>query len=423
MDEWILIKEQDNCIRGVEMKKYWKFTSIIAVIVLGIGTFYVSSANSATQYPEFVINKTSGDAEEIKSLALEGFYHEGGSMSYVNTHLKITSDDSDYRKDSSIIDSVIGHPAPMIQELQKEYRKFMRGKGQTVDSFFENNKLLAYAEVKYKTGSFTNRDFKFAISILDKDDGNTSSFSIKVPDSSVVENIFVEDVLVVDNELKVITHNNTRKNENYFNEKHIYSFDISTEKINSNETILSLPIQQGNDHTFVNLIQTNHKQANENLIFVKTYEKVIEEESHRGEETNRELISYNLKTKEKETIELPDSLKENKISYFDGSTIYLTKLSEGNLVVTPYSIENDQAGKEFTIQLSNETSNAEPPIIIMEDDKLYVATHVTNLKTMASITVIDLKTMDTTYQGEVIRKKRPESAEQFELYLYDMMIK
>ena len=37
------------------MKKYWKFTATIAVIVLSIGTFYVNSALSAPQYPEFVI--------------------------------------------------------------------------------------------------------------------------------------------------------------------------------------------------------------------------------------------------------------------------------------------------------------------------------------------------------------------------------
>ncbi|MGB2993820.1 MAG: hypothetical protein WBB47_14400, partial [Paenisporosarcina sp.] len=143
------------------MKKYWKFTSIIAVIVLSIGTFYVNSAMSATQYPEFVINKKSGNAEEIKSLVLEGGYHEGSSMNYTNNHLEITSDGSEYRNGSSLLDLVIGRPAPMIQELQDEYRNFMRGK-ENLDSFFENNKLLAYADVKYKIGSSTSRDFKFA---------------------------------------------------------------------------------------------------------------------------------------------------------------------------------------------------------------------------------------------------------------------
>ncbi len=405
------------------MKKYWKLTSIIAVIVLSIGTFYVNSAMSAIQYPEFVINKKSGNAEEIKSLVLEGGYHEGSSMDYTNNHLKITSDNSEYRNGSSLIDLIIGRPAPMIQELQEEYRNFMRGKSQSIDSFFENNKMLAYADVKYKIGSPTSRDFKFAISILDKDDGKTTSFNIKVPDSLVVDYIYVEDVQVVGNELKMITHNNTSKNENYYNEKHIYTFNISTGKISSNETILSMPNQADTDVNAY-LIKTNPKQANENLIFSKTQGEIIQhEESDMSGKTSKELISYNIKTKEKETIELSDSLKEDQISFFDGSTIYFSKLSEQSLVVTSYSIESGQAGNEFTMQLSNETSNAEPPIIIVKEGKLYVTTHLTNLTTKASISVFDVKTGETLYEGEVEIKDPPKNMEEFELYIYEMSVK
>lgn len=406
------------------MKKYWKFTSIIAVIVLSIGTFYVNSALSATQYPDFVINKKNGNAEEIKSLVLAGGYHEGNSMNYTNTHLEITHDSSDYRIGSSLLDLVIGRPAPMIQELQGDHRNFMRGKGQNLVSFFENSKLLAYADVKYKIGSSISRDFKFAISILDKEGGNATSFTIKVPDSSVVEYIYVEDVQVVDNELKIITHNYTSENEKYFNEKHIYTLDISTGAIKNNEKIFSIPDQQGDTNIYADLIRTSHKQAHENLIFIKTHERMIqEEESSRTEESSQELISYNLKTNEQKTIELPESLKEHQISFFDGSTIYFSKLSEKNLVVTPFSIEDDQAGNEYTLQISNETSNTEPPMIVVKDGKLYVTTQLTNLTTKASVAVFDVKTGETLYEGEVERKDSPENMEEFELNIYEMSVK
>ena len=404
------------------MKKYWKFTSIIAVIVLSIGTFYVNSAMSAIQYPEFVINKKSGNAEEIKSLVLEGAYHEGGSMNYVSTNLQITPDGSEYRNGSSLLDLVIGRPAPMIQELQEEYRNFMRGKGQNLDSFFENNKLLAYAEVK-QVDPLTSNDFKFVISILDKDDGNTTSYNIKVPDSSVVEYILVEDVQVVDNELKMITQNMTNENEKHYNEKHIYTLDISTGTISNNETIFSIP-NQYDTHIDAHLIKTNPKQANENLIFLITQSKMIQhEESDMNGETSRELISYNIKTTEQKTIELPKSLKEHQISFFDGSTIYFSKLSEQNLVVTPFRIKNDQAGNEFTLKLSNETSNTEPPNIIVKDSKLYLSTQLTNLTTKASVAVFDVKTGQTLYEGEVERKDPPKNMEEFELYIYEVSVK
>lgn len=405
------------------MKKYWKFTSLLTVILLSIGTFYMNSAMSAPQYPDFVINKKSGNIEEINSLMLEGGYHEGSSMDYTNNHLKITSDGSEYRNGSSLLDLVIGRPAPMIQELQDEYRNFMRGKVQNLESFFENNELLAYAEVKYKMGSMKSRDFKFAISILDKEGGNATSFTIKVPDSSVVEYMYVEDVQVVDNELKIITHNYTSENEKYFDEKHIYTLDISTGAIKNNENIFSIS-DQDDTHIDAHLIKTNPKEANENLIFLITQSEIIHhEESDMEGETSQELISYNLKTNEQKTIKLPENLKEHQISFFDGSTIYLSKLSEKYLVVTPFSIENDQAGKEFTLQLSNETSNTEPPMIVVKDGKLYVTTQLTNLTTKASVAVFDVKTGETLYEGEVERMDSPKNMEEFELNIYEMSVK
>ncbi|WP_404451032.1 hypothetical protein LG329_11870 [Virgibacillus necropolis] len=404
------------------MKKYWKFTAIVAVIVLGIGTFYVNSAMSAKQYPEFIIKKQSGNAEEIKSLVLEGNYHEGGPMVNANTKLKITSDGSEYRSNTSFLDQIKGHPAPMIKELQEEYRNFMRGKGIGVDSFFENKQFVAYAEVEYEIGRLASSDYKFAISVLDKDKGSTTSFSIKVPDSSEIQHMFVDDVQIVDNKLNLITQNMVREKGRHISGKHVYTVDLSTKRIISHEAIFSIPEQQGESFIDARLIKTNPKQAHKNLVFLKTENKVVQQ-AKRLEETTLELISYNLETKEKEEVDLPNSLKESQVSFFDGSTIYLTSYNEKNLVVTLYNIEKNKVGNEFTVELSNIKDNMEPPIIAVKDGKLYATTHVTNLKTKASVTVIDVETGETLYEGEVIRKDPPENTDQFELYLFEMLIK
>ncbi|WP_019412491.1 hypothetical protein [Paenisporosarcina sp. TG20] len=407
------------------MRKYWKFTAIIAVIVLSIGAFYVNSAMSATQYPEFVIKKQSGNVDEIKSLVLEGGYHEGNSMSYTNTHLKISSDGSENINDRSLIDQVLRQPSPIIKELQEKYRDFMRGKGHNIGSFFENDQFLAYADVKYKFGVSESSDFKFAIAILDKANGNTTSYNIKVPDSSVVNHIFVEDVQVVDNELKMITSNTIRENEEYYNEKHIYTFSITNGNISSNEVIFSLPESQEDLQINAQLIQTDPKQANEILVFLKTESKLIHlEESFREDVLSKELVSYNLKTKKTNAIELTENLKDKQVSFFDGSTIYFTEFSEEQLIVTPFSIENNLAGSEFTIQLLNAGSNEQPPTtIIVRESKLYAINQISNLKTNASIAVVNVKTGETLFKGELVRKNTPESTEEFELFIYEMSVK
>lgn len=408
------------------MRKYWKFTAIIAVIVLSFGAFYVNSAMSATQYPEFVIKKQSGNVEEIKSLVLEGGYHEGIFMSYTNTHLKLTSDGTEYRNGSSFIDQIIGQPTPIIKELQGKYRDFMRGKTHNIDSFFENDQLLAYAEVKYKFGvSESNDDFKFAISLLDKNDGETTSYDIRVPDSSVVNHIFVQDVQLIDNELKLITHNTMRKNDKYFNEKHIYTLDISTGTITNNEMIFSIPSEHGDPFGDARLINSNPLQASENLVFIINQSTFIqEEESLREENTMKELIYFNLKTNEKETIKLPESLKDSQVSFVDGSTIYFTEISEKSLIVTPYSIENNQARSEFTIHLSDDDISNEgpPPLTIVKENKLYAVSSISDNKSNAKVAVINVETGETLYEGEVERKNTPESIKEFELYIYEMSV-
>ncbi len=405
------------------MKKYWKFTATIAVIVLSIGAFYVNSALSAPQYPEFAIKKQSGDAEEIKSLMLEGGYHEGNAMSYTNTHLKITSDGSEIRNGLSLVDQVRGQPSPVIKDLQTNYRDFMRGKSQSINSFFENDELLAYADVKYKISASHLRDFKFDISILTKDEGKTTSFNINVPDASAADYIFVEDVQVIDNELKVISQNTMRKNDKYFTEKHVYTLDISAGTITNNEKILSIPQEQGNSYVDAQLINTNPLQANENVVFLITHSTLEEGlDGFRESNSSKEILFYNLKTQKTDTIEMPESLNDNQVSFLEGSTIYFSKFSEQNLIVTPFSVENHEVGDEFTIQLSNEISDEVPPLIIVKESKLYAVSQIMNSKTNASVAVVNVKTGESLYEGEVVMKNSPKSFQEFELYMYEMTV-
>lgn len=405
------------------MKKYWKFTATIAVIVLSIGAFYVNSALSAPQYPEFAIKKQSGDANEIKSLVLDGGYHEGNAMSYTNTHLKITSDGSGIRNGLSLVDQVRGQPSPVIKDLQTNYRDFMRGKSQSINSFFENDELLAYADVKYKISASHLRDFKFDISILTKDEGNTTSFNVNVPDASAADYIFVEDVQVIDNELKVISQNTMRKNDKYFTEKHVYTLDISAGTITNNEKILSIPQEQGDSYVDAQLINTNPLQANENVVFLITHSTLEEGlDGFRESNSSKEILFYNLKTQKTDTIEMPESLNDNQVSFLEGSTIYFSKFNEQNLIVTPFSVENHEVGEEFTIQLSNEISDEVPPLIIVKESKLYAVSQIMNSKTNASVAVVNVKTGEALYEGEVVMKNSPKSIQEFELYMYEMTV-
>ncbi len=407
------------------MKKYWKSTAIIAVIVLSMGIFYINSALSAEQYPQFIIQKQSGDAKEIEGLVLEGFYQEPLSMNYVSTNLKITKDGSNY-SNNSFLNQIIGEYPTMIEELQEEYRSFMRAKKPDVKLFFENSQFLAYADVKYKVNSIKSSDFTFDISVLDKKDDKVNSFMIKVPKSEEMDHVFVEDVQLVNNELNLITQNMLRSNNHYYNEKHIYTVDIAKQEISSHEPIVQFPKEEGGTNFSAELIEANPVQANEGLIFQITERKMIDErEPTRLEEVNQKIIFYNLATKEKEEVKMPGDLsfKENEISFLDGSVIYLTKVDDENLIVTPFTIDDNQVGQPFSIQLPVDKNQEQTPIIRVKDGKFYATVTGMNPKADASVIVADIKTGKTLYKGKLAIKDPAEEKGHFDLRIYEMFMK
>ena len=404
------------------MKKYWKLTAIIAVIVLSIGTFYVSSARSAEAYPEFVIETISGDVREIESLVLRGSYTDTALMNTVSTNLKLTADGSTYNS-RSFLDQLIGHPPTLIKGFQEEYRTFMRGKSSDVALFFENKQVLAYADVDYNTSSLKSRDFKFDISVLNKEDGNIDSFTVGVPDSEELEYLYVEGVQLVESELHLITHNALRNNDDNYEEKHLYTIDMTNQKISNHESIIQVPSWQDDTYINIQLVRTSPTKAFEHLIIQRTEEKIIEDtESTRTEDIKQELIAYNLATKEKEEIILPDlSLKEFQLSFFDGSIIYFTRLDGQELVVTPYRLMDKQVGKTFSIQLSSDSDQV--PMITVSEGKLYAITPQMYSNLNNNVIVADANTGETLFNGQVAIKGSLKEQENFELYIYEVFVK
>ncbi|QHS24379.1 hypothetical protein GWK91_16500 [Virgibacillus sp. MSP4-1] len=410
------------------MKKYWKFTAIIAVIVLSIGTFYVNSAISADQNPEFVIKKESGDTKELEPLVLEGSYQGASSGKYISRGLELTGQGTEYRN-PSFLNRLIGSPAPVIERLQEQYRGFMRGKSPSEHLFFENDRFLAYANVDYEIGfnSRETKDHTFEIDILNKKEDSIDSFAIIVPGANRMDHMFVDDVQIINGELNIITQNMVRDNnrDRLYSEKHIYTIDMANQKFIKHEPIIKEPKGQDNTHFDIKFIEAEGStNMHEKLLFLTTEREVIKDrESTRLGETSREVISYNLITKEKRKLSEDLNLEENEISAFDGSAIYLTKVNGQKLMVTPFHLEKKKRGDSYLFQLSDKPMNEVPPLIKIKDGKLYAASNRMNSNTTASVIVADLKTGDSLFKGELSIKDSEDEIEDYDLYIHDIFVK
>ncbi|MBY0098760.1 hypothetical protein [Mesobacillus maritimus] len=406
------------------MKKYWKFISILVVILLSIGTFYVKSATSEENHPEFVIKTQSGDAKEIEPLILDGYYSDTSTMNYKSTNVKISSEGSTYER-RSFLDQIIGQPPAVIKVYQEKYRSFMRGKGTNVNSFSETDQVLAYADVDYKTDSFHSHDFTFPISILNKEDGSVQSFTVEIPDSENMDYAFMEDVQMIEDELYLITNNMIRSSESSYDEKHVYTIDLNNQTITNDETLSQVPEGQEGNHVVAEIIRTSPTEANDHLILLQKEIKVIHDpESYREEVVKQEVISYNLATKEKESIPMSDLPIDSELSFFDGSSIYFIGVEEQEIVVSPYHLADGKAGEEYRLQLSGDADHGSAPMTTIKDGKLYLSGMQINPKLNMNATdviVADVKTGEILFKGQITLDDS-EATNQYELYLHEMLV-
>ncbi|MGN7408415.1 hypothetical protein [Sporosarcina sp. SAFN-010] len=404
------------------MKKYWKCTAIIVVILLSMGSFYVNSSTSAEQFPTFVIQTLSGDSQEIKPLMLKGHYVDTSSMISVNSFLTISAIGSTY-SGHSFFDQLVGNPPAVIKGLQEKHRTFMRGKNFSEELFFENSQFLAYADVDFS--SVRSRNHKFDISVLTKEDDTINSFKMDVPEGRVMDYLLVEDVQIIEDKLYLITNNMISNNGNQYEEKRIYTIDLASKKIINHEAIIQFPRSQEHTRIDVQLVRTSPTKANDHLILLKTENKVSEDmETTSDEVVSQEIISYNIETKEKETINIPGlRLGGNQLSFFDGSTIYFMMLDGQKLLVTPYRLADDTVGQPFSIQLSGEKGNVSEPITTVIDDKLYVASSQMNADINANVIVADSYTGKILFKGQVALDDSSKEKSRFDLSLHELFVK
>lgn len=419
------------------MKKYWKLTIVVIVISFGIGTFYVQSATLGSEYPEFIMDKISGDETEVKPLTISASYHVGP---FVVEGLRVTAGGSLYdRNEYSFFDRFEGvYWSPSIERLQRDYRTFMRGKGNDPSMYFEDVNYLAYVDTIYDFSSRMSRTNKLSVAVLDKKDGKTYDSEISVPNTDKYDFMDMADVQVVAGELKVITRNYLQNGKGM--EIHVYSFDDAYQ-LDGDEKIAAFSSEDEMENADISLInETDQMQTHNYVVFNKVVTKMkpivdpsggenAEPEAYSSEvdyieeEVSKELIAYNLKTKTKETIDLPESIDDQATpAFFDGNNIYFMRTDENGFTVMPYDIAKKKNKTEINVKMESKDTGMGGPLLKIKKDKLYVVSGTVNKRNAASVVVADLNTGKTLYEGRIIPKTPPEINTDFDLYMGDIVI-
>ncbi|RDW21083.1 hypothetical protein CWR48_03755 [Oceanobacillus arenosus] len=413
------------------MIRYWKSISIILVVILAIGAFYIQAAFAGKSNPEFAITTKSGDETVFKNISLHS--------NYQMDDLIISTEGSKYQDELSYVDRLVGfYTNSKIKQLQSDYRSFMRGKGD-ITELYEDEGILAYAEVEFKYHRGEASDFSIDIEVLDKESKERSAFTVDVPEKKNYNYVYINDVRVIDGTLKVTTTNALRSDQFNSDEVHIYHFNLTEQTLVKDEIIGAEQEGKHGKLDYVRLMNDYDELSGEKyLVFEMVYVEDINLEDENlhpdyyPEYIGSEFLTYNLETGEQKRIEIPDEAEQLMKQMRDtpgeiivnNSKLHFIEVTETGLELIVYNIENGETESKQSVEIPKTDMDLQMnwPMFKIIDDKLYIVSSQIDRETQSPIMVADLNSGDILYVGTVEDRDSGQEKEIYGVNIYDLVV-
>lgn len=409
------------------MKRYVKLIIIAVVILLSIGVYYIQPMFSADERPEFKIIANSGDETLSENMVLKGYYSENVMLGMgIGDDIKITPKGTTYYSDSSnrFQSQLSGSDYEKINQLQEDYRSFMRGKEPSLANFFEDDTLLAYAELTTNNYSSVTEDEEFKIEVLNKKTNKESSFSVDLPKGTNYSYMYIEDIEVANNQLIIVTNGYSLNNENEQDEHHFYSISLPNEKIEKDESLqLDLVNLDGKQIQYVELLSgMNTVQTSKFLVYrVEIGDEQSETELY---EATYELIGVNIESGEQFLIDLSDEVGNQALSSafsIEKDILYFYKKNKETITIYTYSLEQKELREMETAELyeAQKTALKEEITLSVHNGTAFFVNNDKIKGKDQQIMAFDLESGKAVFEGSLIETKK-QSATNSELYLYEV---
>ncbi|WP_413305978.1 hypothetical protein AA0X95_04820 [Bacillus sp. 1P10SD] len=398
------------------MKRYWKIITLSIVTVLIIGTFYIQSSLAAEQNTTIDFEKVSGNEEEINDLLLSGDYVVGN----LNQSLQITNKETINLTNQSFFQRLTRvNNGPIIKKLINQYRSFMRGKELNPAAFYEDEKLVAYANIIDPD----SRDASIDVDFFNKKSEETTSIQLDVPKNETYSWMDVVDVQVIAGNLKVITRGFQTKGGSDLN---VYTINIAEQKLVKNEVIYTTPpVENGGSDLFVMNDDNSIKPEKYLLLKLDVYgEQPAQDNGEMGSEAGPQVVSnevmvYDLETNQLEKIGVPDEMlgSINNLAAVSQSSIYIPSQTAKGIEVNTYDIKNQKWGTKLTIEIVQNKNGESSPYMKLIYDKLYI---IQATPTGHTIQIRDLKTGKSLYEGKLKVKNTNQGQKDYQLFINEI---
>ncbi|MFC5651669.1 hypothetical protein ACFPYJ_21640 [Paenibacillus solisilvae] len=394
------------------MKRYWKSVVLIALIVISLGSFYIESL--LNPLPSFKLVKSEGDEKQAADIVMQGRFE------YANGDVRVDQAGSSYDSEKSLLWQLAeSHryydykTKIQLNRLQQEHGSFMRGKENLI-GFYEDKQVLVYVDLESTYNQLNrNNKFDFQVSVLDKSSSKVSDFEISVPNDTNYLWMNIQNVQMVDKQLKLLTRNAKRtavqpKSGN-LSETHIYSIDPAAKKILQDD--MAGEDQYVDETTFEEFFLLHDVQAltsSERVIYQhktthlqKLNGKSNVDSSYSVSSVDYSFSSYNLRTGKEEMIPFPinSSTPQDTDSYYvSGERILKLSADKAGMTIEKYNLSDRKSEPAITLAYSD-LGSASLPRTSFDDRNMYLLVHTDK---RSEVIIIDLANGQTVYKGAAV---------------------
>lgn len=379
------------------MQKYWKVISIAAVIVVVIGTFYMQSTLAANKLPQFKIETISGDEKEIASLLLGGLYSD--PTIYRSEYIDLGVKGSTFARQQSLFERLDEYyPSSQSAKLTGDHKGFMRDKHWS-NLLFEDEQSIVHVDITYKQDIALRS--KIIVSILDKQTNKQTKFDYQPESNGWIDLLKIR---VTNDQLQVITRNETILEGHANYGIHQYTFDLTKGQLLNDEVLVD-NLSQGTDGGYVSIYTLNEiNQSSESNKFVGVSSVAIPITDEYGgwvEEVNEQtLLIYDLDKGTPIDIDINTLEKYGDLEFYDHEHLYFKEINpENDIKIHAYHMEKREIVNTMTIPASGGYS---APAIVADQGKIVLVDMYKDLQTKAYVTVFDVGKQEVVYQGEIV---------------------
>lgn len=330
------------------MTKRYVFTALFAAAgIVSLIIFYTYVNRTVSAYEKMMFETVAGDENVIDDVTISGILYSDRTSNSISISKANTDVSPQSILNMNSMFYMYSAAEMRLEELQQEYRSFMRGK-RNVNNLYEDEDFLVYGEL---SSSEIDKKVKWdaRISFYDKAKDKEWNFSVALPSDFNIQSVDIYDVQMYGQDVILTLAAEESETESIWR----VSVNMSQKNIKDSSLIFSLDKDMATDEE--GEYQQNYFNMNEGLTGSAwmTKAKYIPFSLSKREESGNETIIYghqffviNVESGELSEVKLAEETIIDSNVFVDQENIYYLEKKTG----TVYKYHVEDGSSEFILQ-------------------------------------------------------------------------